>query len=132
MKEEQHVYILICFRYTSAILRKENYRKHERYHEEIRGAKGLADIEEALRDPDTVTTYCDKNALGEVIKKTEVFYKKIATRKTPGGKPVIDYWKVIIVWNEKFKQWEVATAFIKSTPPYGMINNRIESVIYNK
>jgi len=132
MKEDEHVYIFVCFRYNSAILRKENYKKHEPYHEEIRGPKGLAAIEDTLTNPDVVTAYSDKNALGQVIKKTEVFYKKLAKRKTIVGKPILDYWKAIIVWNEYFKQWEVATAFIKSTPPYAMINNRIESVVYKR
>lgn len=132
MKENAHVYIFVCFRYASAIWRKENYKKHEPYHEEIVGPNGLAAIEEALTNPDVITAYSEKNTLGAVIKKTEVFYKKIAKRKTVIGKPVLDYWKVIIVWNEQFGQWEVATAFIKSTPPYAMINNRIESIVYKR
>ena len=82
MKEDAHVYIFVCFRYTSAILRKENYKKHEPYHQEIVGQKGLLAIENVLTNPDIITAYSEKNALGEVIKETEVFYKKIAKRKT--------------------------------------------------
>ena len=132
MKEDDSVYIFPCFRYTSVFYRKGNYQRHAPYHQEISGPNGLRDIEEALINPDCITEYAEKNKLGVAVKKTEVFYRKIAKRKTFQGKPVLDHWKVIIVWNEHQKQWEVATAFIRSSPPYAMINTRIEAVVYKR
>jgi hypothetical protein len=99
---------------------------------EISGLGGRCEIEETLLNPDCITAYAEKNKLGQVVKKTEVYYQKIGKRNSFQGKTVLDHWKVIIVFNENKKQWEVATAFIRSSPPYAMINNRIESVIYDK
>ena len=132
MKEVDSVYILLCFRYHSVFYRKGNYGRHIPFHREISGLDGLRNIEETLINPDCITEYAEKNKLGVSVKKTEVFYRKIAKRNTFQGKFVLDYWKVIIVWNEHQRQWEVATAFIRSSPPYAMINNRIEKVVYNK
>jgi hypothetical protein len=112
------------------VFRKDNYERHKHYHPEIIGAKGLGEIENALTNPHVITEYALKNKLGQVIKKTEVFYKEIGARNTVGGRSVIDYWKVVIVWNEHERQWEIATGFITSGPRHVMINNRIEKIVY--
>src|ERR1700735_2121073 len=106
MKEDNFVYIFVCFRYNSVFYRKGNYQRHIPYHQEISGFDGLREIEETLVNPDCVTEYAEKNKLGESVKRTEVFYRKISQRNTFQGKPVLDYWKAIIVWNEHQKQWE--------------------------
>ena len=97
MKEDDFVYIFPCFRYTSVFYRKGNYERHIPYHQEISGADGLVAIEETLINPDCITEYSEKNKLGAAVKKTEVFYRKIAPRKTVQGKSVVDHWKVITV-----------------------------------
>ena len=127
MYEVADGYVFITFQDNKTIFYKDSYERHCSYRDSIKGEKGREAIQNALINPDYITSYTRKDLPGTLCKK---YYSITGKTKTTRGIE-LEYWEIILQKkpNQKLK---IVTAYTASAPEYAMIDDRVESFIYKK
>lgn len=132
MNEAPDHYSFKCFNHNFVVFTKANYQRHLLRHNCIEGESGRNEMEKVLVSPSVVTRYTQKNNNGSGTRKCQSFYRIFGKKDMGGGKLLLDYWQVVIIYNRWSKRWEIATAYIEeSSPEYAMINTRLETILYD-
>ncbi|HEY5220612.1 MAG TPA: hypothetical protein VIJ29_00465 [Candidatus Paceibacterota bacterium] len=133
MKETKEDYLFNAIDQSRMIVfRKGNYIRHIPKHPYIEGTEGLSSIEEAVLNPSIITAYTRVDTRTGAQSKCQGYYKITKKKSLGKDKYMIDYWQVCVIYNVRFRRWEIATVLLEmDSPEYVMINTRIEKILYD-
>lgn len=127
MFESADGYVFVTFQDGNVIFYKDSYERHCGYHDVIRGEHGREALQNALPNPDYITSYSRKDILNVSCKK---YYHVIGKIKTTRGIE-FEYWEIVLQ-KKSDARFKIVTAYTTSALKYAMINNRVEKIVYRK